>query len=105
MQAKHLLGVKANFECMFLQIPRAVKDSYSTTSPPPPDPLGGDHRTGPRQRTGAVGEEGPAHPDDTHGGELQPSVMLYENRIPLGGEIAMYLECCYQVLLMYMCAL
>ena len=57
---------------MFLQIPRAVKDSYSTTSPPPPDSLGGDHRTGPWQRTGAVGEEGPAHPDDTHGGELQP---------------------------------
>ena len=38
---------------------------------PPPDPLGGDHRTGPRQRTGAVGEGGPAHPDDTRGGVLQ----------------------------------
>ena len=28
--------------------------------------------TGPWQRTGAVGEGGPAHPDDTHGGALQP---------------------------------
>ena len=32
---------------------------------PPPDPLGRDHRTGPWQRTGAIGEGGPAHPDDT----------------------------------------
>ena len=39
---------------------------------PPPDPLGGDHSTGPWQRTGAVGEGGPAHQDDTHGGALQP---------------------------------
>ena len=30
---------------------------------PPPDPLGGDHSARPRQRTGAVGEGGPAHPD------------------------------------------
>ena len=32
---------------------------------PPPDPLGGDHSAGPWQRTVAVGEGGPAHPDDT----------------------------------------
>ena len=38
---------------------------------PPPNPLGGGHRTGPWQRTGAVGEGGPAHPDDTHEGALQ----------------------------------
>ena len=30
-----------------------------------PDPLGGDHSGGSWQRTGAVGEGGPAHPDDT----------------------------------------
>ena len=28
--------------------------------------------TGPGQRTGVVGEGGPAHPDDTCGGALQP---------------------------------
>ena len=39
---------------------------------PPSDPLGGDHHTGPWQKTGAVGEGGPAHPDDTCGGALQP---------------------------------
>ena len=38
---------------------------------PPPDPLGGDHNAGPWQRTGAVGEGGPLHPDDTLG-VLQP---------------------------------
>ena len=38
---------------------------------PPPDPMGGDYLTGPWQRTGAVGEVGPAHPDSTHGGALQ----------------------------------
>ena len=37
----------------------------------PPNPLGGDYRTGSWQETGAVGEGGPAHPDDTHGGVLQ----------------------------------
>ena len=37
----------------------------------PPDPLGGDHSAGPWQRTGAVGEGGPAHPDDTLRGALQ----------------------------------
>ena len=37
---------------------------------PPPDSQGGDHSTGPWQRTGAVGEGGPAHPDDTHRGAL-----------------------------------
>ena len=36
----------------------------------PPDPLGGDHRTG--QRTGVVVEGGLAHPDDTCGRVLQP---------------------------------
>ena len=34
----------------------------------PPDPLGGDHSAGPWQRTVAVGEGSPAHPDDTLGG-------------------------------------
>ena len=33
--------------------------------------MGGDHHTGPWQGTGAVGEGGPAHPDDTRGGMLQ----------------------------------
>ena len=37
----------------------------------PPDPLGEDHSAGPWQRTVAVGEGGPAHPDDTLGGALQ----------------------------------
>ena len=36
------------------------------------DRLGGDHSTGPRQRTGIVAEGGTAHPDDTLGGALQP---------------------------------
>ena len=31
----------------------------------PSDPLEGYHSTGPWQRTGAVGEGSPAHPDDT----------------------------------------
>ena len=31
----------------------------------PSDRLGGDHSAGPWQRTGAVAEGGPAHPDDT----------------------------------------
>ena len=39
---------------------------------PPPDPLGGDHSAGPWERTGAVGEGGPAHSNDTLGGVLQP---------------------------------
>ena len=39
---------------------------------PPPDPLGGDYSAGPWQRTGAVDEGGPAHPDDTLRGALQP---------------------------------
>ena len=39
---------------------------------PPPDPLGGDYSAGPWQRTGAVGEGGSAHPDDTLRGALQP---------------------------------
>ena len=30
----------------------------------PPDALGRDHSGGPWERTGAVGEGGPAHPDD-----------------------------------------
>ena len=32
---------------------------------PPLNPLGGDHSPGPQQRTEAIGEGGPAHPDDT----------------------------------------
>ena len=39
---------------------------------PPSDRLGGDHSAGPRQRIGTVGERGPAHPDDTLRGVLQP---------------------------------
>ena len=38
---------------------------------PPPDPLGGDHRTGPWQRIGVVGKGGLAHPDNTCGRALQ----------------------------------
>ena len=38
----------------------------------PPDPLGGDHSAGPWQRTEAVGEGCPAHPDDTLRRALQP---------------------------------
>ena len=37
----------------------------------PSDQLGGDNSPGPWQRTGAVGEGGPTHPDDTRGGALQ----------------------------------
>ena len=37
----------------------------------PSNRLGGDHSTGPRQRTGIVAEGGTAHPDDTLGGALQ----------------------------------
>ena len=38
----------------------------------PPNPLGGDHSVGPLQRTGTVGEGGPAHPDDTLIRAFQP---------------------------------
>ena len=38
----------------------------------PSNRLGGDHSAGPWQRTRAVGEGGPAHPDDTLRGALQP---------------------------------
>ena len=38
----------------------------------PSDRLGGDHSAGPWQRTGAVGEGGPTHSDDTLRGALQP---------------------------------
>ena len=38
---------------------------------PPPNLLGGHHSAGPRQGTGAVGEEVPAHPDDILRGALQ----------------------------------
>ena len=37
----------------------------------PSNPLGGDHSAGPWQRTGAVGEGGSAHSDDTLRGALQ----------------------------------
>ena len=40
----------------------------------PFDRLGGDHTAGPWQRTGAVGEGGPAYPDDTLRGTLQLGV-------------------------------
>ena len=49
-----------------------VSCSGSCVGAPPPDPLGGDHRTGPWQRTGVVGEGGLTHPDDTCGRVLQP---------------------------------
>jgi len=49
-----------------------VSYSGACVEEPPPDPLGGDDHTGPWQRTGAVGEGGPAHPDDTCRGALQP---------------------------------
>ena len=52
---------------------REVICSGACVGIPPPDPLGGDHRTGPWQRIGVVGEGGPAHPDDTYGRVLQPS--------------------------------
>ena len=38
----------------------------------PSDRLGGNHGTGPQQRTGIVAEGGTAHPDDTLRGALQP---------------------------------
>ena len=38
----------------------------------PSNRLGGDHSAEPWQRTGVVGEGGPAHPDDTLRGVLQP---------------------------------
>ena len=37
----------------------------------PSNRLGGHHIAGPRQRTGAAGEGGTAHPDDTLRGALQ----------------------------------
>ena len=37
----------------------------------PPDQLGGDDSAGSWQRTGTVGEGGPAHPNGTLGGVLQ----------------------------------
>ena len=36
-----------------------------------PSGLGEDHTAGPWQKTGAVGEGGPAHSDNSHGGALQ----------------------------------
>ena len=38
----------------------------------PLDPLGGDYSAGQWQKTGAVGEGGPTHPDDTVRKALQP---------------------------------
>ena len=38
----------------------------------PSDPLGGDYTAGPWQKTRAVGEGGPPHPDDTFRQALQP---------------------------------
>ena len=49
-----------------------VSCSGTCVGEPPPNPLGGDHRTGPWQRTGVVGEGGPAHPNDTCRRALQP---------------------------------
>ena len=44
---------------------RELGSSRPCMGEPPLNPLGGDHSPGPQQRTGAVGEGGPAHPDDT----------------------------------------
>ena len=44
---------------------RAVSLSGACVAESPPDPLGGDQSAGPWQRTGAVGEGGPACSDDT----------------------------------------
>ena len=49
-----------------------VSCSGTSVGESPSDQLGGDHSTGPRQRTGIVAEGGTAHPDDTLGGALQP---------------------------------
>ena len=49
-----------------------VSCSGTSVGAPLPDPLGGDHHTGPWQKTGVVGEGGFAHPDDTCGRALQP---------------------------------
>ena len=51
---------------------REVSCSGTCVGAPPPDPLGGDHRIGPWQRTGVVGEGGLAHTNDTCGRALQP---------------------------------
>ena len=48
------------------------KSAVAEVGESPSDRLGGDHSTGPRQRTGIVAEGGTAHPDDTLGGALQP---------------------------------
>ena len=50
-----------------------VSCSKACVGEPLSDALGGDHHTGLWQRTGAVGEGDPAHPDDTCGGVLQPT--------------------------------
>ena len=42
-----------------------VSLSRTCIGEPPPDPLGGDHSAGPWQRTRAVGEGGPTHPQRT----------------------------------------
>ena len=49
-----------------------VSCSRACVGESPSDRLGGDHSPGPWQRTGAVGEGGPAHPDDTLREALQP---------------------------------
>ena len=49
-----------------------VSCSGACVGEPSPDLLGGDHSAGLWQRTGAVDEGGPAHPDDTLGGAFQP---------------------------------
>ena len=49
-----------------------VKDTGLCEGEPPPDSPGGDHSAGPWQRTGAVAEGDPAHPEDTLRRALQP---------------------------------
>ena len=48
----------------------AVEHAWENESPL--DPPGGDHSAGQRQKTGAVGEGGSTHPDDTVRRALQP---------------------------------
>ena len=49
-----------------------VSYSRACVGESPSNQLGGDHSAGPRQRTGIVAEGGPAHPDATLRGALQP---------------------------------
>ena len=58
--------------CLYEGDDGEVSGSRACVGESPPDPLGRDHCAGPWQRTGTVGEGGPAHQDDTLRGVLQP---------------------------------